>query len=98
MKQKTTEEMRSVIKSFSTYTGTKKAFFQERNINIHTFNYWQTKFNKQSSKSSSKKFIPLQVEKPGMDKIELFYPNGVRLVFPIDTHLKVLQGLVKSVS
>jgi len=96
MKQKTAEEMRPLIQSFAKYTGTKKAFCLENNINIHTFHYWQTKFNKQAVKFSSKKFLPLQVSNSVGSKIELYYPNGLRLVMPVDTPLNILQALVKT--
>ena len=99
MKQKTAEEMRSILKSFSSYSGTKKEFCQEQGIKLHILSYWLQKFKKSANKPASNKFIPLQVDRPIPIKdkhIEFYYPNGLRLVLPNDTQLKVLRALIKT--
>jgi len=46
MKQKTAEEMRSILKAYASYSGTKKGFCQEQGIKLHILSYRQTKFKK----------------------------------------------------
>ncbi len=99
MKQKTTEEMRSIVKAYSSYSGTKKEFCQEQGIKLHILSYWLQKFKKSGKKPPTNKFIPLQVEQPipiTEKQIELYYPTGLRLILPADTQLKVLQALIKT--
>lgn len=98
MIRKTAAEMLPILKAYANYSGTKKDFCLEHGIKLHVLNYWLQKSRK-TKKPVANKFIPLQVEKPkanAASSIELYYPNGLRLVLPTDTSLKVLQGLVKA--
>jgi len=54
---------------------TAKAFCQQRQIKLGTFNYWLRK-KRQSSQSA---FVAVDVESRSQGKTELIYPNGVRL-------------------
>lgn len=98
MIRKTATEMRPILKAYAGYSGTKKAFCQDYGIKLHVLSYWLQKSRKPTKKPVTNKFIPLQIEKPTVSPastIELYYPNGLRLVLPTDTSLKVLQGLIK---
>lgn len=84
MRQRKKTEMYPLVESWQTSGTSKTAFSQSQGIKLHTFLYWVNKYeSEQSSKPPSKEsgsFIPLSIEKPVVgDKIEIAYPNGVKL-------------------
>ena len=93
MKRKTTETMRPIVEAFSMYKGSKKAFCRERGIAPHTLDYWRRKFNGELSAGPA--FIALEVDRSFSGRsIEFHYPNGVRVVAPMEASTALLQNLI----
>jgi hypothetical protein len=95
------KEMFPMVESYLRGSAGKSKFCQKRGINIHTFTYWQQKYNaaqaitKEKSGDSSK-LISLELcPPPGSEKFEMCYPNGVRLRLPAGTSLSILQSLLQ---
>ena len=66
-------------------------YAEQYQLKIHTFKYWIQKFNKQQGKSSG--FIAIDALVP--TEINIRYPNGVELVLPSHTSLKIIKELVQ---
>lgn len=96
MKQKTAEAMHPIVEAYAQYKGSKKAFCLEHGLASHTLDYWRRKFGEPSSKASA--FVALELRDVACDRtIELYYPNGVRAVVPLEIPLQILQNLIKIV-
>ena len=94
MKEKIAEAMEPILEAYAHYAGKKENFCQEYGISVHKLDYWRRKVKKGSSGSSS--FIALDLKSsPSTERIELYYPNGIRAVVPVSTPLAVLQKLLK---
>ena len=92
MRQRKKAEMYPLVETWQKSGQSKTVFSQGQGIKLHTFLYWVNKYETdQSIKAPTKEvgnFIPLSIGKPlEGDKIEIAYPNGVRLS---------LTGLVSS--
>ena len=79
---------------------TKEKFLQHHNIAKSTFGYWLKKYRDEKSTShDNKNFIPVKIsDSPKTNnsskEIELFYPNGVRLVCSSDMDISKLKPLI----
>lgn len=92
--------MYALIRRWELGTMTQEQFFREHGIGKSTFGYWRKKYLKEiGSNSKKEKFIPVNVSNPdsgesNAGKIELIYPNGVRLVCSIELNLARLKPLI----
>ena len=92
MRQRKKSEMYPLVETWQTSGQNKTVFSESQGIKLHTFIYWVNKYESDKSLKSPSKatgnFIPLSIDKPlEGGKIEIAYPNGVRLS---------LNGLVSS--
>ena len=84
MRQRKKATMYALVESWKKSGQSKTTFSQGQGIKLHTFVYWVNKYEtdqtlKEVSKSEGT-FIPLSIEQPlERGKIEITYPNGVRL-------------------
>ena len=92
MKQKTAEQMRPIVEAYRQYEGDKRAFCQERGITVYMLDYWRRKFKKEQAGAG---FIALEWQgSPSDQNIELYYPNGVRAIFPLGIRRELLAHLI----
>jgi transposase-like protein len=77
-------------------------------ISVKTFHYWLRKYREEKgllechSKKASKTFIPVEVSNgrtlnrtnPDYGRIELAFPNGVRLSCPVNIDISQLKSLI----
>lgn len=94
MKEKIAESMEPILEAYGQYRGKKENFCQEYGISVHKLDYWRRKVKKRPSEISS--FVALDLKsEPSTDRIELYYPNGIRAALPISTPFSVLDKLLK---
>jgi len=86
------EQMYRLIEEQQTGNQTAIAFCKQHQISLGTFNYWLRK-KRQSAKSS---FVAIDVEPVRHGKVELLYPNGVRLRLD-DVDLNKIRQLINLV-
>jgi hypothetical protein len=79
---------------------TKEKFLQHHSIAKSTFGYWLKKYRDEKSTSyDNTNFIPVKISDSvktnnSSVEIELFYPNGVRLVCSSDMDISKLKPLI----
>jgi hypothetical protein len=96
MKKKTADAMRPIVELFAHYEGSKRAFCREHKLAIHTLDYWRRKFSAPRPKPSA--FVAVELrDRPGGARMELYYPNGVRAVVPLEIPADILQKLIIAV-
>ena len=92
--------MYSLIRKWENGNLSQLQFFQEHGISKSTFGYWRKKYLKEyGGKGKKEKFIPVNVSDPDSgenitSKIELVYPNGVRLACSSEMDLARLKPLI----
>jgi len=76
-------------------------FFLKHSIAKSTFGYWRKKYLKETgNKQEKENFIPVKVDQAipkantRIGTLELFYPNGIRLVCSVDMELSLLKPLI----
>jgi len=74
-----------------------KQYCRDNNISFDSFYYWYRKFSKIDS-CNNEDFVPLKIiNKPAIkeNKIEIHYPNGVKLLLTGGNNLSYLRELIK---
>ena len=69
----------------------REQFCKEHDVTLATFSYWRTKYRK-SQQPPVRLFSELQPEI--LDKIEITYPNGVKVSLPKDGGLSTIKALI----
>jgi len=95
MRKKTQSEMEVLLSAYSNYSGTKKAFCSEHEVNLHVFNYWQKKL-KGTKSSPAREFIKLEVSPPAVSSaLSVIYPNGNRVELSAGIDQQFLATLIR---
>jgi len=96
MKRKTREEMRPIVEAYAHYKGDKKSFCRKHGISLYQLSYWRGQLKRAEVGVSS--FIALEsgVGFSGQ-AVELYYPNGLRAVVPLDAPGRVWDRLLNFV-
>lgn len=85
MKQKTAEAMRPIVEAYAQYKGSKKSFCLQRDIAIHTLDYWRRKFSSDTEGKTAGSFISLELKEfSSSGMMEVHYPNGIEVRLPLD--------------
>lgn len=104
----TREQMENLFKLFRKSNRTRKDFCKTHNVNLHTFDYWRTKFNKEKiSKPVSKEVSTVcepvfqQIQSPlavCSDSLRLHYGEKLKVEFPADYPVEQLANLILRLS
>ena len=96
MKRKTREEMRPIVEAYAQYKGDKNSFCRKHEISLYQLSYWRGQLKRVEGGTSS--FIALESE-GGFSKqaVELYYPNGLRALVPLDAPGRVWDRLLNFV-
>ena len=86
--------MFAIVEKWQESGNTQKQFCREQEIPTARFYYWLKRYKNQRIRTEG--FLPVRVEEyPGMnDRIEIIYPNGVRLQTSSGTSVRVIRELV----
>lgn len=106
MSRRTKQEMYPLVDAWQVSGQSKTAFCRERQLNIHTFNYWLQKHKADLDSgisgevsSGGGKFVALEVTSKRVvspdAKLELIYPNGVILRLGQVVNSGYLESLIK---
>ena len=90
-RRRTEAEMFPLMASWESSEQERKEFCDSHELTLATFSYWRTKYIK-SQKCSGELFTELQPEISG--KIEITYPNGVKVSLPKDGGLSTIKALI----
>ena len=94
----TLARMRPIVAGYSTYTGTKKDYCDQFDLNIHTFDYWRKRVKELSAAKqplpASSSFIELSPA-GGSDQFTLHLPDGKRLDIPLGVPASLLHALLQ---
>lgn len=83
-----------MVEAYALYKGSKKMFCREHGLAEHTLDYWRRKFTEQSPATSG--FVALEVNAGEYGhRLEVHYPNGVRVVVPSAAPVGLLQSLIQ---
>jgi len=86
--------MKAIVEGFSKYEGSKKSYCESHKIKPHVFDYYRKKLNGFSNSPAT--FVPIQINQPiPLDPLEVYYPNGNRLVLSLDTPRSLIIELVQ---
>jgi hypothetical protein len=99
------EEMYVAIEIWQESGVTQAEFCDRENIPVSSFYHWVKKYNQEREMISLyleqyPGFIPVKVSPPvnsvneDADRIEISFPNGVRLSFPGETDINQLKKLI----
>jgi len=92
--------MYALIREWESGNISQLAFYREHGISKSTFYYWRKKYLKEyGGKGKKEKFIPVNVSNQdsgenSTGKVELVYPNGVRLACSSEMDLARLKPLI----
>eukprot|EP01132_Coremiostelium_polycephalum_P000193 gene193-257_t len=86
--------MEELVASYQLSGLNRKTFASKEGIPIQKLDYWMKKFSKQQAESS---FVSLSVSSSQVNtrKVELCYPNGIKLKLPKDA-ICLINTLIKS--
>lgn len=90
-KRRNKTEMFPLIELWESTTQDREQFCQSHEVSLATFSYWRTKYRK-SQKPSTELFSELQPEISS--KIEVVYPNGVKVSLPPQCDPAMLKLLI----
>jgi transposase-like protein len=102
------EEMYLAIELWQESGLTQVKFCSRENLSVKTFSYWYRKYKKEKglsvkeNKATPDTFIPVKVSggrtatlgNEGYGRIELSFPNGVRLSCPVGIDIGQLKNLI----
>jgi len=100
------EEMYLAVEIWQESDLTKSKFCEREGIAIHTFKYWQKKYNKEKKQSSAKvkqgkeKFIPIEMSPNASSQysevlqLEITFPNGVKISCPANMSIQNIKSLI----
>jgi hypothetical protein len=97
MNQNFESEIKIQISAWEQSGKSKKQYCRDNNISFYRFYYWYRKFNKIDF-CNKEDFVPLRIlDKPAIkeNKIEIHYPNGVKLLLTGENNLSYLRELIK---
>lgn len=92
--------MFALIRRWESSGLTQEQFFRQHNIAKSTFGFWRKKYLEETGKVKDKgNFVPVKISdavdtENSSGVIELFYPNGVRLVCSTDMDISRLKPLI----
>ena len=92
-------KMFSLIKKWQDSGLSKKEFCKQQDIATQNFHYWSKKY-KQTYSSLENEFIPIEVnpvQEITKDEIQIFYPNGVKLIFSEDLSFSKIRALINAI-
>ena len=77
-------------------------FCNLNNISVHTFKYWQYKIQEENRRKQISDFIPIRINNKvetfsEEKKVEIFYPNGVKITVPFGKSISLIRSLIKIV-
>jgi len=96
----TKDQMYALIRKWESSGLSQEQFLGQHGIAKSTFGYWRKKYLKETGKIKGKDhFIPVKIDKAvsvetSQGILELFYPNGVRLVCSSGMDLSRLKPLI----
>ena len=91
------EQMYQIIEAYEGSDLSIKAYCEQEGVDYQQFNYWKKKKIAEETDDKKEGFIRLKsLENKYPTEIELFYPNGIRAVFPSDICPKTLLLLIQS--
>lgn len=102
-RQSRKEEIYSLIPTWKESSLSVRQFCKEQGISEHTFRYWYKRYGiseiDKKSRIAEGCFVPVQILGGQSDreteKIEIEYPNGVGLILPVKTNLRIIKNLIK---
>ena len=84
------DKMQAVVSRWRDSGLSQAEYARKNELNLQTFRYWISKLRKDEDDAPA--FIALDGFAP--TQISLNYPNGVELILPTQTPVKVLKGLI----
>jgi len=84
IKQKSSEEMYSLIKIWEQTNNPVTHFCKERNLSVASFHYWLKKYRHKNTVSSQSGFVSLTISEKQLlhsGSCELIFPDGRKLIF-----------------
>ncbi len=94
--RRTSAQMYPLIEAYERSGQTQKTFCAVHHIKVATFLYWLQKYREAKSPQleGGNSFVALKVSSPlTSGKVEIVYPNGVRVCFQQAVPLSVLKEL-----
>jgi len=88
-KEEKRQQMLSLAEQWQQSGKSQVAFARENNIKLFTLRYW---IKKRRQQEDTPAFI--QLNEPAGAGIVLRYPNGVELLLPLHTPVRLLKGLI----
>jgi len=88
-KEEKRQQMLSLAEQWQQSGKSQVAFARENNIKLFTLRYW---IKKRRQQEGTPAFI--QLNEPAGAGIVLRYPNGVELLLPLHTSVRLLKGLI----
>ena len=103
-------EMRPVVEGYKNYSGTKKAYCREHNLNVQTFDYWRKRVEVVDKMAAAKKTKEKSTKKPSnfidlpslplpssssSTNYVLYFPDSKRLELPLGVSAELLIQLLK---
>lgn len=88
------EEMFQMVEQCQSSGKTNKAYCQEQGIKQSVYYYWQKKYRDHHQTTSG--FVPIKLkgEYGNPDKIEISYPNGIKVCLPHGTDFSIVKTLI----
>ena len=94
----TIAKMRPIVAAYANYTGTKKAYCAQHDLNPHTLDYWCKRIaavDKPPKSSKQSSFIELAPFASSTSCYTLHFPDGKRLELPLQTPIDFLAQLIQ---
>lgn len=93
-KQKTAREMYPLIERWKESGQTQRKFCESHAIKPSTFIYWLKRYEEREVIPAVSSFREITPEQRTLDKIEITYPNGVRLSLPASSSSEIIRPLL----
>ena len=88
--------MRPIVEAYAVHKGDKKSFCQEQGVSLYQLNYRRRKLG--SAEAGVSSFIALEANGGSSGQAaELYYPNGLRVVVPLEAPAPVWDRLLNFV-
>lgn len=79
----------------------RRSFCEQHGLKLSKFSYWRSRYKQADAASPNQVrgklsggFKPIVPEKAASSSIELIYPNGVKIVLPVDVDLSAISSLL----
>jgi predicted acetyltransferase len=100
-KQENKIEMLQFIEEWKQSGESQTTFCKNKKLSFHIFYYWLRRYKDQSRPATTRKaFIPVTIpvnEMTSSNEIEIYYPNGVRIVLPKNSDLSMVRTFINMV-